>query len=63
MNIKSKVDIERDPSINNLEQALFGKLSNIISSYEPKAEKLNTNSVQTIGVEDAIKELLQLSKP
>lgn len=62
MNIKSRVDIERDSKINNLEQTLFGKLSNIISAYEPKIEKQTTNSINTVSVEDALKELLQMSK-
>lgn len=63
MNIRSRVDIERDSKINNLEQSLLGQLSNIISSHEPRENKQITNQVQTISVEDALKELLQLTKP
>jgi len=63
LNIKSRIEIERDSKTNNLEQTLFGKLSNIISAYEPTEEKQDTSSIQTVSVEDAIKELLKLSEP
>jgi len=63
LNIKSRVDIDRDSRINNLEQTLFGKLSDIISAYEPKTEKQDNTNIQNISLEDALKELLQISKP
>jgi len=55
------MDIERDPSINKLQQDVFAKMAEI-SKPLPGEKKPLQNDIKTISPEEAIKELLELGK-
>ena len=57
--LSNRVHIERDQTNQKLENDLFSKLSSIVQPAKP-IEK--PSSVKFVGVEDAIKELLELEK-
>jgi hypothetical protein len=53
--------IERDPTILNLEKNVFEQIQNIMPKQELHQTTQNT-SIKTVSFEDALKELLELSK-
>ena len=55
------MDIERDPSINKLQQDVFAKMAEI-SKPLPGEKKPLQNDIKTISPEEAFKELLELEK-
>lgn len=53
--------IERDKNLINLEQSVFSKLREISGPDEPiLRKKPNTPKLNTVSVEDALKELLNI---
>ena len=59
--INSRVTIERDPTNKQIEDKLLQQMSSIIKNSEPKENKEATiPDVQSVSVEDAIKELLAI---
>ena len=60
MNILSnRVTIDRDPTNKNLEAALFQKLAEIV---KPTAPEVPQSNIRSVGVEEALKELMELEK-
>lgn len=53
--------IERDPTILNLEKSVFEQIQNIIPKQEIQ-QPIQDTSIRTVSFEDALKELLELSK-
>jgi|LakMenE18May11ns_1017448.scaffolds.fasta_scaffold9742029_1 hypothetical protein len=53
--------IERDPTISELERNIFEKIREISPPEEPTYSKKSLE-VRTFSVEDAIKELIEMSK-
>jgi hypothetical protein len=53
--------IERDPTILNLEKNVFEQIQNIMPKQEVQ-NPINNTSLRTVSFEDALKELLELSK-
>ena len=51
--------IERDPTIQNLERSIMEKIKEISPPEEPVK---SSEKVQTVSVEDAIKELIEMNK-
>jgi hypothetical protein len=56
-----KPKIERDPTINKLEQDVFAKMHEIVKP-EPLQQGQATPDVQFVSFEDAIRELAQMNK-
>ena len=54
-----RVQIDRDLSTQKLETSLFQKLSEIVQPTKPAPQK---DTIRSINVEDAIKELIELQK-
>lgn len=57
--LSNRVQIERDNKIRNLENNVFSQLADIVNPEPPKTSKTNNN---TVSVEDALKELLEIEK-
>jgi len=57
--IHPRVTIERDSTTKQLENNLLQQMSSIIKQNEPE-KKIEQEIVQTVSVEDAIKELLSM---
>jgi len=55
------MDIERDPSINKLQQDVFAKLAEISKPLPGEKIPLR-DDIKTISPEEAIKELLEMEK-
>jgi hypothetical protein len=58
--IHPRVTIERDSTAKQLENNLLQQMSSIIKQNEPEEKKIEQEIVQTVSVEDAIKELLSM---
>ena len=58
--IHTRVTIERDSTAKQLENNLLQQMSSIIKQNEPEEKKIEQEIVQTVSVEDAIKELLSM---
>jgi hypothetical protein len=58
--IHPRVTIERDSTTKQLENNLLQQMSSIIRQNEPEEKKMEQEIVQTVSVEDAIKELLSM---
>jgi hypothetical protein len=55
------IHIERDEKVNLLEKEINNRIMEIYKGVEPKEmEVINKNDISFVGVEDAIKELLEL---
>lgn len=57
--ISNRVQIERDNRIRTLENNIFDQIANIV---KPEAPKVKKDTVMTVGVEEALKELLEIEK-
>lgn len=55
------MDIERDPSINKLQQDVFAKMAEISKPLPDEKIPLQVD-IKTISPEEALKELLELEK-
>lgn len=53
--------IERDPTIQKLEQDVFAKMQEVVKS-EPLQQGQATPDIQFVSFEDAIRELAQTNK-
>ena len=53
--------IERDPTIQKLEQDVFAKMQEVVKS-EPLQQGNATSDIEFVSFEDAIKELAQMNK-
>lgn len=58
------IHIERDPNNRRLELEVNDKILEIYKTIEPEKSKITTsyNSVNFVGVEDAIKELISMGE-
>lgn len=54
--------IDKDPALQQQAQQVWQQMSNIISEHEPQDKSKPTNAINTIGMEQAIRELLELQK-
>jgi len=57
--LSNRVTIDRDPINKNLEATLFQKLAKIVTPVQPEILK---SQIRSIGVEEALKELMELEK-
>jgi len=57
--LSNRVTIDRDPINKNLEATLFQKLAEIVTPVQPEILK---SQIRSIGVEEALKELMELEK-
>lgn len=57
--LSNRVQIERDNKVRSLEDTVFNQLADIVKPELPKDTKANIN---TVSVEDALRELLEIEK-
>ena len=57
--LSNRVQIERDSKIHNLENNVFSQMAGLI---EPEIPKIKKDNIVSIGLEEALKELLELKK-
>jgi len=60
MLFNNKVFIERDSKNKEIEDKVFSKLADIVKPHT--VEQPEKSSVKFVGIEDAIKELLEIEK-
>jgi len=59
----NRVQFTKDENQKNKEGEVYAKIAQIISSVEPKRQEASSqNQIKAVGIEDAIRELLELEK-
>lgn len=55
----NRISIQRDQTIRKLEASLFQQLADIVTPTIPDVPK---NEIKSVGVEDALRELIEIEK-